>query len=57
MIAYEIEEDMTVCAPLEKISPDVFANGGDRKIWVVFLSGRLASVMTLRLSAQGNNRI
>ena len=26
-----IDEDKTVCASLEKIKPDIFANGGDRK--------------------------
>ena len=26
-----IDEDKTVCASLEKIRPDIFANGGDRK--------------------------
>ena len=27
----ENPEDMSVCAELKKISPDIFANGGDRK--------------------------
>ena len=26
-----IDKDKTVCASLEKIKPDIFANGGDRK--------------------------
>ena len=26
-----IDEDKTVCATLQKIKPDIFANGGDRK--------------------------
>lgn len=26
-----IDEDKTVCASIEKIKPDIFANGGDRK--------------------------
>ena len=26
-----IDDDKTVCASLEKIKPDIFANGGDRK--------------------------
>ena len=26
-----IDEDKTVCKSLEKVNPDVFANGGDRK--------------------------
>ena len=26
-----IDQDKTVCASLEKIKPDIFANGGDRK--------------------------
>jgi len=26
-----IDKDKTVCASLEKINPDIFANGGDRK--------------------------
>ena len=26
-----IDEDKTVCASLQKIKPDIFANGGDRK--------------------------
>ena len=34
-----IDKDKTVCASLEKIKPDIFANGGDRKNYEIPESG------------------
>ena len=43
-----IDEDKTVCATLQKIKPDIFANGGDRKI-MKFLNQLFVKNMVLQL--------